>query len=227
MPGKTPGELLTRSGRHGLGWPELETLPRNDKGQLICGSEKKGGTGACENLAGYRTSHPGFGRCWRHYGNTPAQNKRAAKEATIVLAHGMGEPIDVDPAEAILSMVRRAAGNVSFYQSIIDSWTYPENEAMSLLVQLDGDMFEKSVVLKLYGEERDRLMQYCKIALQAGIAKQMVELAQQQATALNAVIAAILVKLGHNLGDPQVRQVVAGELVSARDRQLTSSAPAG
>src|ERR1019366_5745074 len=47
--------------------------------QKLCGAKTKNGR-SCRHYAGFRTSHPGFGRCYRHSGTTPSGKKVAARE---------------------------------------------------------------------------------------------------------------------------------------------------
>ena len=46
--------------------------------EQICGAEGKRGGGPCRHPAGFRTDHPGSGRCWLHGGRTPAPTGRYA-----------------------------------------------------------------------------------------------------------------------------------------------------
>jgi hypothetical protein len=67
--------------------------------------------------------------------------------------------------------------------------------------------------VKLYQEERDRLVRVAKAAIDAGVEERQVRLAEGQAQQLAQVIRAILTDLGHDLGDQRVRQVVRLRLI--------------
>lgn len=69
-----------------------------------CNARTKSGT-TCRKPAGAGTNHPGIGRCKHHLGNTQLNQVRAAKE----LAIQRGGELDLDPLEALLLTVRRAA----------------------------------------------------------------------------------------------------------------------
>ncbi|GAA5503005.1 hypothetical protein Dxin01_02754 [Deinococcus xinjiangensis] len=47
--------------------------------EAICGAEGKRGGGPCRHPAGFRTDHPGTGKCWLHGGRSPAPTGRYSK----------------------------------------------------------------------------------------------------------------------------------------------------
>jgi hypothetical protein len=67
--------------------------------------------------------------------------------------------------------------------------------------------------VKLYQEERDRLVRVARAAIDAGVEEHQVRLAEAQAPQLAQVIRAILTDLGHDPADEQVREVVRFRLV--------------
>ena len=52
-------------------------VARATSGPARCGSKRKNGRPPCRNVAGFRTDHPGMGRCFLHGGNIPAGPENA------------------------------------------------------------------------------------------------------------------------------------------------------
>jgi len=111
-----------------------------------------------------------------HYGRTPAHQIAANRE----MIRSLGDALEVDPAQAILSVVHQTAGAVEYCrQQIADG----------------GDPLEQAMWAKLYGEERDRLVKAAATAIGAGVAERMVHLAEQQGQMIAQVIQAVLGEL--------------------------------
>lgn len=70
-----------------------------------------------------------------------------------------------------------------------------------------------NVWVRLYQEERDRLVPVAKATIDAGVEERHVRLAEGQAQQLAQMIRAILTDLGHDLGDANVRKVVRFRLI--------------
>ena len=81
--------------------------------------------------------------------------------------------------------------------------------------------------VKLYQEERDRLVRVAKLAIDAGVEERHVRLAEGQAQQLAQVMRAVLTDLGHDLADEHVREVVRRRLTEGGngDRQLPPGRP--
>ena len=77
----------------------------------------------------------------------------------------LGEPIDIEPHEALLSMLRLASGHVA--------WLREEIAASD-----DVGSHEGRVRAALSGEERDRVAKVARSALDAGVAERQVRLAE-------------------------------------------------
>ena len=48
-----------------------------------CGAQKKQGVGPCQNPAGFKTDHVGFGSCHLHMGNTESGRRAAEVERSV------------------------------------------------------------------------------------------------------------------------------------------------
>ena len=179
----------------------------------------------CMRLAGESNELGRYGRCDVHlplgYGHTTneqALGKLGIREARRVLK-AMGEPLDVNPVEALLYLVREAAGNVAFLGARVQDLGYDLVGPIYSLTR-DGEAIQTSedvlAIVKLYNDERDRLARVSKIALDAGIEERTVRVLEEQATALVHIIRSVVDNLGLA---PEVRQRALA-LVSVELRRL-------
>jgi hypothetical protein len=138
----------------------------------------------CGNWAGKGTPHSGFGFCSSHSGNSLPLIKHAAK---LEMASLVGE-LDVEPGEALLSTVRKAAYAVEGAGAIVAKL---EEEVAA------GEGSEKSLRAwnQIYGDGLDRVARLCKMALDAGVAQRRLELEELQITQFYTATKAILLKL--------------------------------
>lgn len=160
-----------------------------------CGATKTNGK-PCGNKAGAGTDHFGFGHCSAHLGCTTVMRKHAAVlEATQAMQamplYGIGDPIVVDPYQAIIMLVNRTAGMLHWLDLKIQSMVEDYE-----LIQNTGETGQgpavASVWVKLHGEERDRLAKYAKMAIDCGIAERFVKIAEQQGVLLAKVIQLVI-----------------------------------
>lgn len=179
-------------------------MPAPGPDKALCGAQRsnqpEGAT--CRQVAGYRTTHPGVGHCYRHGGCTPTQVRGAQIEIARRECDRLGVPIDTDPGDALIGLVREAAGNVEFYRSLVaDLPTHPErltnDEGESRTrTGVYGPTFHQSgiptgeakphVLVVLYNEERDRLAAFAQAALKAGVEERRIRLAEADAQKLMA-----------------------------------------
>lgn len=158
-----------------------------------CGADKSDGT-KCRYPAGYGTDHHGYGPCKRHFGSTPAMTRLGFRE----MAKAMGDPIHVDPAEAMAQRIRATAGHVAWLEAKVGGFRFRE------LTKLDEDGVETEQFMtpnqeswwEIYRQESDRLVKYSEIALRAGLAERTVRLAEKQGEMLALVIEKVLDGLG-------------------------------
>jgi hypothetical protein len=174
--------------------PDPDWVPTRDEdgqsydetGRKICGSHKTKGGGWCRMNAGYGTDHVGFGQCKRHLGATPVISRGAFR----MMLRAMGDPIQVDPAQAMIQRIASTAGHVAWLEQKVGSFRFVER------TKLDDDGVEVEQFMtpnqenwwRIYREESDRLIKYSEIALRAGLAERTVKLAEQQgALVANAI----------------------------------------
>lgn len=154
---------------------------RASGGDELCSRPTKAG-GTCRQTAGYGTDHVGYGACRFHAGNAPGQRKQAIRSMADAEAERFAgtQELPILPEDALLWAVRLSAGSVTWLRGQVergDSWgTTPQQRA-------DPDKVERSrqAWWQIYGEERDRLAKTAKMAVDAGVARRQVELAEAEA----------------------------------------------
>jgi hypothetical protein len=153
----------------------------------------------CKNVAGYGTSHLGYGNCKFHGGNAPNGVIHAAR----VAARHMAVELDVEPHDALLWCVKITAGEVRYFTEKISGL-----EAEELVVAEEktrvssGDTVRETssrADLHLWVHARaqavDRLARYSKMAIDAGVEERRVRLAETLATELSDIFAAVFAAL--------------------------------
>lgn len=164
------------------------------------------------------------GTVCRHHGGSVKRVKRAAARRVALQgitreAARLGQHLDVDPLQAIVEMVREAAGNVAAYRLGIDG--------LGIEVAADGSgvAFPSSyddkgkrdpalahILVEMYNGERERLVRFSKMALDAGIEVKRLELAQEQASRVADAIRAAVDASGVT-GDQRRAALAAGAQV--------------
>lgn len=148
---------------------------------------------------------PGLPVCETHGGNSPrareAAKQRLETEKARKLVATYGLPVEISPQDAILAEVHRTAGHVAWLEQQVHALTEGELVWGITRVKEGGDdrgTTEEAVphaLLKLYNEERDRLVRVCAAALKAGVEERRVKLAEQQGALVADVIRSILADL--------------------------------
>lgn len=149
----------------------------------VCGSpirdpERQGEK--CNHTAGWGTSHPGFGHCKWHGGNSPSHIKSAesemVRERMAAESSLYGRKRDIGPHEALIEEVQRTAGHVQWLHEKIQRF-----ESESDLVQdTPKDGMKESEWIVMYQNERKMLVSVCNTAIRAGIAERTVRIAEDQ-----------------------------------------------
>lgn len=156
------------------------------------------------------------------HGGLSGQAKQAATRRGILkqAQNHFALPIDVDPAQALLDEVHRTAGLVQWLQSKVNDvvgdidgtvehplvWGQTEHKAKRGFEE--GDTYTNKAAVNTWYElwiaERKHLIAVCKAALDAGIEKRRVEIAEKQGELLAAVIRGILTDLKLNATQQQI-----------------------
>lgn len=139
----------------------------------------------------------------------------------------MGIPTDLEPHEALLECIRIAAGEVRYASDRIAELDL--EQAIGPVVSTRPLKYEKGAessterveehgppALHIWIEARhramDRLVDYSKIAIAAGIAERHIELAEGQAQQLAEAMRRMAAALGYDPADPKVREAMRGSL---------------
>lgn len=177
--------------------------PTSDSGK--CGGRTRSG-GQCKNAAGFKTSHPGRGRCALHGGNTPTHIAADNKQQAAAALKTFGLPIEIDPRDALLEEVHRTAGAVAWLHRQVQD-LLPDDVIWGKTEQVARDAGEfpgtdttysatAHAWVQLWQKERTHLVAVAKAAISAGIEERRVKLAEQQGALLSDVIRRILADLG-------------------------------
>lgn len=178
-----------------------EPTPESGK----CGGKTRSG-GKCKNAAGFKTSHPGRGRCAHHGGNTPTHIAADSKQQAAEAVKTFGLPREIDPRDALLEEVYRTAGAVDWLHQQVQALTAADviwgrtEEIHKDAGEFPGVDTTYSATahawVRLWQDERKHLVQVTKAAISAGIEERKVKLAEQQGALLSDVIRRILGDLG-------------------------------
>lgn len=195
-----------------------------------CEAAKRGG-GLCGRPAGWGTQHLGVGKCKLHGGATPNHELAGA----VILARRemavMGQPLDIEPGEALLQCIRIAAGEVQYASDRIGALdeadaivqasstkTRPlshgkDGESASETVEevTTSNVYELNIWIQVRRQALDRLVNYSAVALKAGVEERRVRVAEQTGVLIAQAIRGVLAELG--VADrPEVPSVVRRQL---------------
>jgi hypothetical protein len=193
---------------------------------VSCGAKTRAGT-PCRLRAGHGTSHVGQGRCRRHGGASPNAEVAGAVELARRETALHAVPLDIEPHEAMLECVRIAAGWVRYSFERLNELdasdltgpaitTRPRKlekgaESKTERVREEHDA-RVHIWLRVHGEWSDRLVNYTRIALAAGIAERHVRIAEGQAELIAESLRKLAAALGFDPADPKVREAMRGSL---------------
>lgn len=174
----------------------VKPTPKDE--QPICGARRSKGPdgedqGLCQLRAGWGTDHTGYGRCKWHGGSAPngkisAEREKIAEDMVRREIQFYGEARDIDPVQALAEEVRRTAGHVAWLANEVRQLEYKGEGLLEFSPQ--GRM--QNQIIKMYQDERDRLVKVSKVAIDAGVAERTIQLAEQQGQILATVIRDIL-----------------------------------
>ena len=158
----------------------------------ICGAKRSDGRAPCKMPAGWGTDHVGYGTCKLHGGSSRGHRVAAARQemADITSGRFMGNPIDTDPATALLMCVQVAAGHVEYATRQVGA--VPEHEG--LVESEHGAQLHPWA--RIQAEALDRLARFTKMAIDCGAQASAVRLAERQGAELARVLTAVLDELG-------------------------------
>jgi len=135
-----------------------------------------------------------------------------------------GEPIEIDPAAALLAEVHRTAGHVAWLQEQVAQLDDKDVGWGKTRVKTGGEDHgtteeaKPNAWLVLYQEERKHLVRVCAEAIRCGIEERRVKLAESQGQLVAGVIRAILGDLHLSVE----QQAMVSEVVPRRLRELAA-----
>ena len=166
---------------------------------MCSGTSKQTGK-PCGLGAGHGTDHPGFGNCKFHGGATQNGTKHAAREQ----AARLGAELDMDPHEALLIAVRKAAMWERYCAEQV-----AQLEATAVVVEQTkvrrsdtGGYVEKSsraelnVWVREHQHALDQLARLAKVAIDAGVDERRIRLEEALVGELANAIDGLLSELG-------------------------------
>lgn len=169
---------------------------------LLCGKPRYGSGLPCSRSAGAETVHLGVGPCKYHGGTTTFENTVAA----LMRGHGLAKTLHVTPWEALLSEVRRSAGEISWLD-----WKVSQAEHDEDLVG-EGEFVPW---VKMRNERRTHLARVSKMAMDACVDQQMVAQMQIEGDTIARVLLATLEKLGlDEVAYDNARKILRSELLA-------------
>lgn len=170
--------------------------------------------------------------CRVHGASSPrSKAKRARALAEEKAAKAMrlfAEPVDIDPARALVELVQWTAGEVAYWREQVRALADGNPEALTWGIvreKVGGEDYgttlesKPNVAYLMLTDAQDRLAKYAAAALKAGVEERRVKLAEDQGELVAQVIRSILDQL--NLTSEQQARVP--EVVPAQLRLLTAS----
>lgn len=204
-------------------------------GSPLASSRKEGHPNfgrTCRLPAGAGTDHPGYGTCSRHAGSMPAGKVVAARERVAEVMDKKrreyafyGIPIKVGYEEAHLEELWRSVAIVRWIESKLATWGDTgdggkgqwdsEDTGLPPLLQEHWGRVavtisdtEYAAWLRQYLLERKHLAAVAADGIKSGIAKQVVQIYQQQADMMNRIIRRALGELGLDPDDDRLPQIL-------------------
>lgn len=150
--------------------------------------------------------------CRVHGGSIPAVRAKAAQRVADAKAEKamrlFAEPVDIDPANALLELVQWTAGEVRYWRAEVariaedtpDELTWGKTQAVEGVgpqgpVDTETREAVPPVAYRMLTDAQDRLAKYAAAALRAGVEERRVRLAEDQGALVAQVIRRILDRL--------------------------------
>lgn len=150
--------------------------------------------------------------CRMHGGSIPAVKAKAAQRVAAGKADKamrlFADPVDIDPANALLELVQWTAGEVRYWRAEVariaegdpKSLTWGKTQAVEGTgpqgpVDTETREAAPPVAYRMLNEASDRLAKYAAAALRAGVEERRVKLAEDQGSAVAGAIRRILERL--------------------------------
>jgi hypothetical protein len=170
-------------------------MARHGPDKEVCGAQRANQAPGvlCQNVAGERTEHLGVGRCYLHGGSTATHNKAAQVELARRECDRLGILIEVDPAEALITAVWRAQGNLAYYEAQVarlDDVITGETGPAGAFKQTAHPL------VVLYHEAEKWAANVAVAALRAGVEERRVRMAERDAAQVFGAVGETLSAMG-------------------------------
>lgn len=203
-------------------------LVKAQPGEMACGAPTTGRQGGpCPRPAGFGTDHPGTGRCRRHGGGKPNGIREIASEELSTL---LGEPVDVDPFEALIFCVSLASQEVHWIRERLRDVTEPTH--LAPVGNLGGPskgvvgmQEEFDIWIQAQQYAIDRLARYSKMAIDAGVSERMVNLAEKMGDLIAPLLQGVLSDLNLTPAQKQEAPAVVGRHLRLLETRTASFGP--
>lgn len=179
-----------------------------------CGARLTKRTGTCNRSAGWGTDHPGYGLCKFHSGSTPNGKKHAARLYAMTLrdAVTVDDEKDLDHLEVMLRSVKVQAGLVEWARGQVAELSNDETTAPVGGSEHGHPRWEPHVLIRLRGEEEDRLVKLIKACHDMDIDQRRVRVMETAGEDLAMAIRGVLSDFGL-LDDPRAPEIVRRHLL--------------
>ena len=145
----------------------------------------------------------------------------------------LGEPIEIDPEDALLVEVHRTAGHVEWLRHLVASFDPEsdlENDLGSDLLELNDSPLglTQATWLKIYQEERKHLVKASNAAIASGVSERKVFLKAEHARQIATILQQFLLSENMNFTPEQLsaaniefKKLLAGANVSGEGRKVS------
>ncbi len=173
-----------------------------------CGAQRPGQPPGvtCKRVAGAGTPHLGTGRCSRHLGNSPNHKTAAEREQARQACALFGlEMTDRDPAAVLMDEITRTRRSIVWHETEI-----------ALVLAEGGGEGRVARLVERWAWERRHLGDVSAKAITTGVARRTLEMQEDIARQVAAVLARQAELLGHDPSSPIAREAsrVALQLVA-------------
>jgi hypothetical protein len=158
------------------------------------------------------------------------------QRAQAAISRLVGEPVTVEPINALLGVVYEAAGNVELMRQLVrglsltagpglvdvvdDSAESPDDAEWERHTELrDGIAMPDHLgdlrvhpFFTMYNDALERLARVSREAIKAGLEERQVQLSEQQGVLIASVLNNVLTACGVDIAAPEVRRVMADQL---------------
>ena len=180
-----------------------------------------------------RAAVPGGNVCHFHGGAAPQvrakADQRIVEQGVWELIDRMGISVETTPEEALLQQVWEAAGNVALLRKLVANLEAAVSTGMVRTTGVFGEPgiavrtgnlnrrneAAPHVLVRMYNEERERLVRFSRACIDVGVSERMVRLAEKQGELLVGVIEAVLAdkELGLTPNQKEIgKKAIAGQL---------------